>query len=379
MKNEHKVKKLPNGDIEVTISFDITKHGHTLGLPRNYNVGKVQKLIRSKEVQHHIKAGYALGLYGHGNRDPKNPLVAKEKNPMGEDIEPICKTVALSIKGNIITHTQRIIANEWGKKVMKLLDSGFGGFSFVWDLKNEKFGGADYVLSPNFNGNRVLVESICADGMCKLDSVMDSIVTEALGDTEVDETLFDDVRDLLMHNHSVQEILLLKKKFGSMKDEYEKSIEELNKKALQLDREQKQLVVALRTEKETNLRNTSLIEKLNLHEETLENDIETLELEVSRLKAIIEEGKVKFDSISYESKEKEDKYNDLLKQLENNGLAVTNDSIEFRTDALGGIMLGQYPKKLSSVDMDAVASIQKAENTTGLPAIDFSQFTMARR
>jgi septum formation inhibitor MinC len=373
--NKQEVKKLANGDVEVTISFDITKHGHKLGLPRNYNVSKVQKLIRSKEVQSHIESGYALGLYGHGNRDTKNPLVAKEKNPMGEDIEPICKTTQLSIRGNIITHTQRIVANEWGKKVMKLLDSGFGGFSFVWDIKNEKFGGADYVLSPNFNGNRVLVESICADGTCKLDSVMDSIVTEALDGAKVDETIFDDVKDLLLHNHSIQEILLLKKKFGSMRDEYEKSIEELTEKVTITNKKQKTLEKELEKEKRNNLEATSQIAKLNLHEEGLEDNLEKLELEVNRLKNIIEDDKVSFD-LSNINDSIESKYNILVKQIEDNGLSVTSDGIEFNTDALGGIMFNQYPKEISKVDMDAVVSPQKAESSA---TIDFSQFAMVKR
>ncbi|WP_294959204.1 hypothetical protein, partial [Sulfurovum sp.] len=96
MKNT--ITKRNDGNYDIHISFDITEHGHTFGMPRNYNLSKVTELIQSKAVQDSIKNGYAVCMYGHGARAKEQGYLANERNhTTGDEQEPIGKVVSLSI------------------------------------------------------------------------------------------------------------------------------------------------------------------------------------------------------------------------------------------------------------------------------------------
>lgn len=192
-----KTNKLDNGDVIVTISFDVTRHGHYFGVPRNYDIGKITKLIRSKSVQETVNNGYALGLYGHNKRHltARHPY-AREQDEAGNEVFPVAKTIALSIKGNIITHTQHVINTSKSDFIIRYIESGFGGFSFVWRVKDNEFYGADYVLSPNFTENRGEPLVSCSDGSCRVSAVSaDSIIEELSRNGENIEEV---KRDLLL-------------------------------------------------------------------------------------------------------------------------------------------------------------------------------------
>ena len=164
-----------NGKRVVKCSFDITKQGHNLGEPRNYNIEEVTALINNSDTQNNVRNGYAQGFYGHQKRNTNTSYFASEHDSNGNEVMPVCRTTSLSINKNIITHTQRIMDGEKGDAIIDMINSKIGGFSFVWNLGKKLFLGADYVLVPNFNGNRVIIDSICTDGKCAIDTTFESL------------------------------------------------------------------------------------------------------------------------------------------------------------------------------------------------------------
>lgn len=231
----NKITQRPDGNYDVKISFDITDHGHTFGVPRNYNLSKVQKLIRSKDVQQTIKNGYAICMYGHGARAKEQGYIAFERNHnTGEEQEPIGKVTSLSIKDKIITYDAviAITAGNKGQSVADMIKAGIGGFSFVWDVSKGVFYGADFVLSPNFNGNRVVMDSICTDGTCQLDTSIRDTVLDAIG--EHDE-LYDVAKDLLEHQESAMQAIQFKGKMMAMKDSIQSLQDELEERDITIE------------------------------------------------------------------------------------------------------------------------------------------------
>ncbi len=231
----NKITKRPDGNYDVKISFDITDHGHTFGVPRNYNLQKVQKLIRSKDVQQTITNGYAICMYGHGARAKEQGYIANERNHnTGEEQEPVGKVKSLSIKDKIITYDAviAITAGNKGQSVVDMLKAEIGGFSFVWDVSKGVFYGADFVLSPNFNGNRVVMDSICTDGTCQLDTSIRDTVLDAIG--EHDE-LYAVAKDLLEHQESAIQAIQFKGKMMAMKDSMQSLQDELEEKDITIE------------------------------------------------------------------------------------------------------------------------------------------------
>lgn len=186
VKKQSSIELLQNGNHRVHITFDITQHGHTLSLPRNYNLQKVRELLLGKQTQEFIKQGYAIGYYTHRAREiSKSGVVPDAVYPNGEFIEPLTKVVTMDIKGNLISYSLDIINSPLGKKVVDALSGGFGGFSFAWDINKQLFGGVDYVLHPNFNGNRLRETAYCDDEKCvmtHLDSLSpdNSVISDLL-------------------------------------------------------------------------------------------------------------------------------------------------------------------------------------------------------
>ncbi len=233
MKNT--IKQREDGNYDVSINFDITEHGHSFGMPRNYNLSKVTKLIRSKDVQDIVKNGYGICMYGHGARNKAQGYLANERNHnTGDEQEPIGKVTSLSIKNKIISYDAVIAltAGNKGQSVADMIKAGIGGFSFVWDVPNGVFFGADFVLSPNFNGNRVVMDSICSDGSCQLDTAINDTVLDAIG---THEELFDVAKDLLEHQDNVTEAMEFKGKIKAMQDNVSALENKLEEKDIELD------------------------------------------------------------------------------------------------------------------------------------------------
>jgi len=180
-------RKLKNGDIELTISFDITKHGHVLGEMRNYDIQQVTETIRNPVTQHHINVNLCLGYFGHSARQKNNnPHIAKEVDDNGNPVNVCSKVTGLKINKNIITYKVIVLNTEEGRKILKFLDSGIGGFSFAWSIEQGIFAGVDYVFSPNFVQNRILEGSICK-GECDSTNIIKQMDFDSIGNISPDE------------------------------------------------------------------------------------------------------------------------------------------------------------------------------------------------
>jgi hypothetical protein len=186
------IEKLKNGDVKLTISFDITTHGHYLGDARNYPIDKITELINSPQTQHHIAIGFCLGYFGHGARKKtKTPHIAQEVDDEGRETEVVTKTTALSIEGNIITHTQQVLNTPLGNRILKFLDSGVGGFSFAWSHSQGIYAGADYVYMPNFVENTIIEGAIC-NGECSPSNIISQMNLDEVTD-EIEDFIIDSV------------------------------------------------------------------------------------------------------------------------------------------------------------------------------------------
>jgi len=322
-----------DGSYSATISFDITKHGHYFGVPRNYNVGKIQNLIRSKRVQDDIKNGYVLSMYGHGARNAKQGYLAVEHNAnTGDTQEPIGKMTSLSIRGSIITYALDLIETPQNKtkSVINLMRKNIGGFSFVWDVDKEVLYGVDAVLSPNFNGNRIVMDSICNDGSCMLDQSIDDEVMSAIG---THRELYDDAKNLLVHQDSVNKAIILKDKFIKVNHK----TQTLEEKILEL---------------EAKLHNKNV----DLEEELKEKH------ELDRLyhKNKEELNRVKEDS-SLKSKDLESQ----RELLGEHGIEIKDESVILSDDAFGSLASSSNKSveyELSNVVLDGIKNLKKPAN-----------------
>ena len=261
------VKILDNGQMEVEITFDVTKHGHNLGLPRNYNVTKIAGMINDSLVQETIKNGYGKGYYGHGKRDSETGL-APEVDSNGGEVEPVCLTKQLSISGNMVTHKQRIFNTDKGERIQNLILNGGVGFSAVWDIVKKKFYGFDVVISPNFAGNRVVMDSICTVDGCAVDLVDREIEKEVyrVYGVDVNSAVMDSAVDLLKHQDDVKRTMRLCS-----------FVDMLNGKVSSQKSELSQLAM------------------------DSANEIETLKAEIESLKEDVDGYKIAMDSISSEA------------------------------------------------------------------------------
>jgi len=275
--SKNTIKQLEDGNYEVKISFDITEQGHYFGVPRNYNLKKVQDLIRSKINQEHIKKGYALCMYGHGARHIKQGYIASEVNFETKEVqEPIGKMLSMSIRDKIITYTARIVKTAGNKadSVIDLITGGIGGFSFVWNVEKGFLYGADFVLQPNFNGNRVVMDSICTTGECALGDAMEDVVKDAIGDND---NLFDAAYDLLSSQDDVYSALEFRDTMKAKLDALNSELEDhkANAEKLQVKLSEKNKTLADLTAKTKELK-SSLKEK-DEEIETLSNKLEEVE------------------------------------------------------------------------------------------------------
>jgi len=348
MKNT--IEDLGNGTHKVSISFDVTEHGHNFGMPRNYNLAKVQKLIRSKEVQKAIKDGYAMTFYGHGARDKAQGYLANERNyKTGEEQEPIGKVTKLSIKDKIVSYEALLVETVGNKtkSVVKMIENGIGGFSFVWDVTKGIFYGSDFVLSPNFNGNRVVMDSICSDGSCQLDTAIHDAVVDAIG-THGD--LYDDAKDLLIHQDNVSQALEFKSKIKAMQDTIAILEEKIDEQEITIDncnitiKGQKEKIEALKKQNKKEV------------EDAVLDSIEPLNSKINILNEKAERLKVLSDAI------------------ETAGLKIENDEIVLDSASFGSL-LSVGNRDQYSFDEAVLDSIRKPKKTRrDEPTVDMFEF-----
>lgn len=294
-----------DGVHKIKVSFDITDQGQNYSAQRNYPIEKIRKLIRSGVVQKFVKDGYAIIMYGHGARHKTQGYFANETNAKtGEEQEPLGKVDSLSIKGKIITYTATLVETpkNRGESVAKLIKNKIGGFSFVMDVNAGIFHGLDYVLSPNFNGNRVVMDSLCAGGECSLGGAIDDEVKAIIGDKE---DLFEDAKALLEEQETVIKAETLLEKIEDKEQGYQSKIKELEIEV------ENQIEFVDHYKKQVEERDTELVELENKHDEelatkdkeiaVLKDSLASLEKSISEEGLQLEDGKVTLDTMAFGS------------------------------------------------------------------------------
>ena len=247
MFKEDKITKLDNGNMIVEVSFDVSKHGHNLGRPRNYDMNRYKAMIESDKTKKHINNGYGLIFYSHDARSPSKNYVPHERDKDGNYQLPVGRLLEVSfIPPSTVKFKALILNNAMGKEVQKLIESGVGGFSLVNDLKNKLLIGADYVLSPNFSSNRVITKETCKNGLCniqldtiehKLEDELKESVRAYLDSLEIeDEAIFDAIVNLEKQTQEYKETLEFAKTLDDTKLELEtEKYTELDELQAQLD------------------------------------------------------------------------------------------------------------------------------------------------
>jgi hypothetical protein len=163
------------------ITYNLKDRGrqHT-GQPRNFDVQAICDSVNSPATQETVKSRGMLGYFGHKIRllaglEPAESMVIGGKY---NEIEPaIITTDIKAMPDGTISHKTEFLDTEPGRKAARLYANKVGGFSSVIDKANRLIG-FDFVLQPNYNGNRGFsLDS--ADGL-----VFDSVLAEAQEEEE---------------------------------------------------------------------------------------------------------------------------------------------------------------------------------------------------
>ncbi|CCO46667.1 hypothetical protein VIBNISOn1_1840050 [Vibrio nigripulchritudo SOn1] len=179
----------------ITCTFNIFDTGRKYtGKQRGYILDNVKSVLTAPEVEERLRLRELVGYVSHGLREMAGKLTLGETLPVhlpnGQmtvvNAIPACVTVALSIddEGNL-THTQEVLDNEEGRKLLGLHTSRIGGFS--WACGGGKVGGNtlingffgfDYVHNPLFTGNRgYVLDSESAQDEFGRQAVLDNLTS----------------------------------------------------------------------------------------------------------------------------------------------------------------------------------------------------------
>jgi hypothetical protein len=301
------IKELPDGTMEVTITFDPFTHGHELGQARNYDPKKYKFMVENPKTQMHIKNGYAIGGYTHDIRNSNGTL--KSTDEFGNKIIPALKTLSMEWipTGNgygLVRHKQRIANNKIGKEIQELIKAGIGGFSSAHNLKTGDFFGFDYVALPNFTTNRVIVDNSCKNGMCNLN--FDEVVND------IDKTLKEEITAYL----------------DSLGVDYTQN--EINS------------LIALEKEKESYKNNLVLLDKIEETKKTIQHDLE--------YKKVLQDEFQNFINNDYKH---------LLAQLDDLGFEVNEDKEIIPTEkAFGNIFKPATLEDKLKTQLDSIKTIK---------------------
>lgn len=131
-----------------------------IGQNRNFNVAKLAQIVNGAAVQEMVKKRDLVGYLGHdvrrqfGLRPPEMALNGNQFIP----IEPAFVTTYIRILDDgTVEHQAQFLDTPLGIKAQEWHNAGMGGFSSVVAPSEQNptdFLGFDYVLSPNFHGNR---------------------------------------------------------------------------------------------------------------------------------------------------------------------------------------------------------------------------------
>ncbi len=127
------------------------------GSVRNFDIPRIVANINSQAMQERVKLGDLHGYYGHWPRtqfgaEPKEGGVVDGKIV---NLEPCFRTVHLkAYEDGTIEHQAEFFDNDPGRKAYAQSQEKSGGFSSVILGRDQSFHGFDYVLFPNYSGNR---------------------------------------------------------------------------------------------------------------------------------------------------------------------------------------------------------------------------------
>lgn len=198
---------------KITFNVNDLQREHT-GQKRRYDNVGLARLINSPRLQERVKKGDLTGFYGHWIRKKfgMQPKEGAIDNDTGKPVyfKPAIRTTHLSAddKGNI-THQTEFLDTPEGKTAYDLYQNKVGGFSSALTAAPKGFTevptafyGFDYVLEPNFSGNRgytLAFDSVPNDPflMERFDSLDDS------GESLELIHCFDSVEDELLYQSQV--------------------------------------------------------------------------------------------------------------------------------------------------------------------------------
>lgn len=140
------------------ITYNLKDRGRQYrGTPRNFNIKALCDSINGPACQERVKTRAMLGYYGHKPRilaglEPTESVVVNGKY---NEIEPAIVTTYLeaSLDGTI-KHQTEFLDTAAGRKAAAMFSNRIGGFSSAIDENRPELFGFDYVLDPNFSGNR---------------------------------------------------------------------------------------------------------------------------------------------------------------------------------------------------------------------------------
>lgn len=143
------------------IRYNLKDRGRVhVGTPRRFNIPRFMALVNGAKVQEMVRKGDMFGYLGHDIRRRFGlypPEVALENGEV-VPLEPAFVTTYIkAYDDGTVEHKARFLDTPLGKKAQEWHIAKTGGFSSVVAPNEENptaFWGFDYVLSPNFHGNR---------------------------------------------------------------------------------------------------------------------------------------------------------------------------------------------------------------------------------
>jgi hypothetical protein len=147
------------------ITFNVKNRGRKhRGSDRNFDTAALANLINSGAVQERVKNGDLHGYYGHWPREKfgmQPPEGAVVDGRQVEIIPALVTTLLQADPDGTIRHQAKFLDTPAGQLAARLYKSKTGGFSSAINSRRvggmsvpTGFFGFDYVLEPNFTGNR---------------------------------------------------------------------------------------------------------------------------------------------------------------------------------------------------------------------------------
>jgi|GEM_PF-1366198 len=196
---------------KITFNVNELQRQHT-GQRRRYDNVGLARLINSPQIQERVSKGDLIGYYGHWPRKKFGMQPQEGGMDGGKPItlKPAIRTTFLEAdnKGNL-THQTEFLDTQEGKDAYDLYQNKVGGFSAAMTTAPKgvteipvRFYGFDYVLEPNFSGNRgytLAFDSVPNDPLIveRFDSINDEGYTGEL------IHVFDSVEDELLYQNQV--------------------------------------------------------------------------------------------------------------------------------------------------------------------------------